>query len=163
MSGRGIFNWQQIQFPQAQMGGETFTSDWYINAIGPGASGAQGNLAATTAAQTTLQIQSDSAFELWKISYYATLNGVTEPQIDNIMCPVTVFIADGGSGRQLFSAPVPLSTIAGPGREPYPVPGRRIFLPNSTVTFTWYNPDSSAWNGILLVLHGRKLFNVTPT
>lgn len=154
------------QFPlwsQTDSNGQVseYTSDYFAYVIGPAANGAIGSLAAATASMQNLNFQADSYFVLNKISYTAILDGVTDPQPDNVMCPVTVFISDAGSGKQLMFAPVPLSTIAGPGREPFIVPGTRIFLPTSTVTFAFFNPDTTAWNNIALVLHGRKIYDVT--
>ena len=139
----------------------TYTSDYFAYNIGPGANGAAGNLAAAAIAQQPLQFQSDSYFEAWAITYSAMLDGATEPDVDNIFCPVTVFIADAGSGKQLFNQIIPLSQMAGPARQPFMIPGRRIFLPTSTVTFTFNNPDGTQWNSISLTLHGRKIFDIT--
>ena len=115
-----------------------------------------GDLAAAASATQPLTFQSNSYFEAWKLTFFATLDGATQPNLDNIQVPVSVFISDTGSGKQLMNAPVPLSDIAGPGRLPFIVPGKRIFLPNSTVTFTFANFDSAQWDNILLTLHRRK-------
>ena len=106
---------------------QTYTSDFFDYVVGPAANGAIGSIASLATVTQNLNFQADFYFELWKISYIAILHGVTAPQPDNVMCEVTVFISDAGSGKQLMFAPVPLSTIAGPGREPFLVPGKRIF------------------------------------
>jgi hypothetical protein len=156
-------SWQELQYPIESIGGEVFTTDYYANVIGPGVNGAIGNMVAGAAAQSILQIPSDSAFQCWKITFSANEHGATEMWSDAVQVPVTVFIVDGGSGRQILSQPVFLHQIGGPGRQPFLMPGKRIFLPNSTVTFTWANLDTNQWDNIGLVLHGRKIFNVTPT
>jgi len=155
------------QFPAWQQTGldgitRTYTSDLFAYNVGPGANGASGNLAAGASAQSQLNFQSDSYFECWKITYNAALNAAAEPLSDQIFCPVTLFISDAGSGKQLFNQVINLSQLAGPGREPFLIPGKRIFLPSSTVTFTWNNPDATAWNLLSVTLWGRKIFDITP-
>src|SRR6516165_1664323 len=109
------------QFPVWQNAqGQRFTSDYYIYGVGPGTGGIIGNLATSAAANVNITIQADSDFEWDYTTIYGEINGATaSPLPDNIDIPVTVLITDGGSGRQLFNQPIPVTSLAGLGREPY--------------------------------------------
>lgn len=150
------------QFPQWQnSSGQRFTSDYFIYGIGPGTNGAIGNLASAATSQQQITIQADSDFEWDYTTVYGQINGATaSPLPDNIDIPITVLITDGGSGRQLFNAPIPVTSLAGLGREPYILPQKRIFMGKSTVTFAFVNFGSATVNNFFLSLHGRKIFSL---
>jgi hypothetical protein len=158
MSGRGI-----QQFPVWQnQSGQKFTSDYFLYGVGPGANGAQGTLAHTATAKTVITIQADSDFEWDYTTVYGQISGAAaSPLPDNIDIPISVLISDGGSGRQLFNQQIPVTTLAGLGREPYILPQKRIFMGKSTVTFNFTNfdPVIDVLN-FFLTLHGRKIFSL---
>jgi hypothetical protein len=150
------------QFPRYRgQDGQFYTDDYFVYNIGPGVNGAAGNLAAAATANSNLNIQADSSFEWWYTTWYAEENGSTPPNVDNLLIPVSLLITDGGSGRNLFNQAMPISTLAGPGREPYPVPKKRIFMGKSTVNFFWTNFGAVTYNNISLSLHGRKIFTLS--
>src|SRR5262249_35859847 len=92
---------------------------------------------------------------------YGEINGATaSPLPDNIDIPISVLITDGGSGRQLFNQPIPVTSLAGLGREPYILPQKRIFMGKSTVTFAFLNFGGVTVNNFFLSLHGRKIFSL---
>lgn len=149
------------QFSKWQSGGQWYTDDYFLYNVGPGVNGAAGALGPAAAAQTQITIQADSNFEWCYTTFYAELNGATAPNVDNIMVPVSLNIVDGGSGRNLFNQAIPISTLAGVGREPYPLPKKRIFMGKSTVNFFWLNFSGAAtYNNISITLHGRKIFEL---
>lgn len=155
---RGI---QQFPVWQNQQG-QKFTSDYYIYGVGPGSNGAIGNLASGVTANTQITIQADSDFEWDYTTVYGEINGATaSPLPDNIDIPVSVLISDGGSGRQLFNQNIPITSLAGLGREPYILPQKRIFMGKSTVNFSFTNFSGSLTvNNLFLSLHGRKIFSL---
>jgi hypothetical protein len=151
------------QFPVWQNSqGQKFTSDYYIYGVGPGANGIRGNLAAGIAANVNITVQADSDFEWDYTTVYGEINGATaSPLPDNIDIPVSVLITDGGSGRQLFNQPIPVTSLAGLGREPYILPQKRIFMGKSTINFAFLNFDGTLTvNNLFLSLHGRKIFSL---
>lgn len=116
-------------------------------------------MAAAARAQSVIQIDSDSQFALLALSYQANVAAAALTESTNVIPLVTVYIADGGSGKYLMTAPVPLGTIAGDGKRPYRLIGPRIFQPNSTVNFNWVNYSAATTYDLTLVLHGVKLYN----
>ncbi len=150
------------QFPVWQnSSGQKFTSDYYLYGVGPGTNGAIGNIASAATANTQITIQADSDFEWDYTTVYGEINGATaSPLPDNIDIPISVLITDGGSGRQLFNQAIPVTTLAGLGREPYILPQKRIFMGKSTVNFSFLNFGAATVNNFFLTLHGRKIFSL---
>jgi hypothetical protein len=112
------------------------------------------------AAQSLIQIDADSQFALLAFSYQASILAAALTEGTNVIPLVTVSIADGGSGKYLMNAPIPLAAIAGDGKNPYRLIGPRVFQPNSTVNFNWASFVAAGTSyAITLVLHGVKLYN----
>ena len=112
------------------------------------------------AAQSLVQIDADSQFALLAFSYQASIAAAAITQDSNPIPLVTVAIQDGGSGKYLMTAPIPLGAIAGDGKCPYRLIGPRIFQPNSTVNFNWTSFVAAGTSYLItLVLHGVKLYN----
>ena len=151
------------QFPQwSNQNGQKFTSDYFVYGVGPAANGAIGNMAGAAVANSQITIQADSDFEWDYTSIYAEINDATlTTAFDNIDIPITVQITDGGSGRQLFNQPIPVTSLAGLGRQPYILPQKRIFMGKSTVNFFFTNLSGTQINNIMLSLHGRKIFSLS--
>ena len=146
-----------LQFPIVTGPSGQYTEDYYIYTVGPF------NLATNATSTQSFNVQADSSFEWMYTTFYANIHSATfaTPIVDNNIIPVNVLISDGGSGRQLFSAAVPLNSLAGIGREPFVLPITRIFMSKSTVNLTFTSFDATnAWDNIQLSLHGRKLFQV---
>lgn len=116
-------------------------------------------MAAAARAQSLIQVDADSQFALLALSYQANVAAAVLTEATNVIPLVTVYIADGGSGKYLMNAPVPLPTIAGDGKRPYRLIGPRIFQPNSTINFNWVNYSAATTYDLTLVLSGVKLFN----
>lgn len=155
MSNPGSTGYGNQQFSPIGGSGGQYTQDYFLYVIGPF------NIAAAATAQGNINIQADSNF-IWQYStMFAALHSLNfdTPITDNLLIPITVQIADGGSGRQLFSAPVPINSLAGIGREPYVMPINRIFMSKSTVNFSFTSIDANnQWDFVTLTLHGRKSF-----
>jgi len=119
-----------------------------------------GNLSTVTPnQQSIIQVDADSQFALIALSYSANIAAAALTESANIIPLVTVQITDGGSGKNLSNAPLPLSAIAGDGKRPYRLIGPRIFQPSSTINFNWANAVAAGTTyTITLVLHGVKLY-----
>lgn len=140
--------------------------DFFVYTIGPNpATNAALTLAPGVGAILNFQIQADSSFELWAIT--ATSNSGT----GTTMFPsqVTVQLSDGGSSRNLFSAPVPLALVAGQAlnalnggglMEPHWLPVARRFVSNSQVNVSVLNIDTATtYSNFQISFIGRKIYN----
>lgn len=111
-------------------------------------------------AQSLIQLDADSQFAWLATSYQANIAAAALTEATNVIPLVTVNIQDGGSGKYLSSAPLPLAAIAGDGKRPYRLIGPRIFQPSATVNFNWVNAVAAGTSyTITLVFHGVKLYN----
>jgi len=111
-------------------------------------------------AQSLIQLDADSQFAWLATSYQADIANATLTEATNVIPLLLVNIQDGGSGKYLSSAPLPVATIAGDGKRPYRLIGPRIFQPSATVNFNWTNNVVAGTTlSISLVFHGVKLYN----
>lgn len=116
-------------------------------------------LVAAAAVQQQVLIQNDSDFECRRISWYATIANAAFVSAAIPIPSVTATITDSGSGRQLESAAVPLTSIAyGPLQEPFDLPWPKVFTRNSTVVLTLTNFDAAQAYNVRVTMHGRKIF-----
>lgn len=116
-----------------------------------------------TPQSSVLQFDADSQFLCIALSYQASIQtgglGAPLTEATNVIPLVSVNIQDGGSGKYLMNAPVPLGAIAGDGKRPYRLIGPRVFQPNSTVNFNWQSfVTAGTTYKITLVLHGIKVY-----
>lgn len=99
-----------------------------------------------------LTIETNSAFECWKVLISCTADGDTDTNPNN----VTIRLQDNGTGRFLSGAQIAqriISPISGENRFPTPV----IFAPSSTLVCE-YTDLSAGANSVSVVLQGFKLF-----
>lgn len=131
------------------------TEDFFIYGI------SIASIATNVTVNQQITIQADSNFEWVMSTVEGNLTGNTDDQnLDGITIPLTVNIVDGGSGRNLMSSPIPLSGIAGTGKQPFILPVPRMFSAKSTVTFSFYNFSANTWLNIYFNLIGRKIFDL---
>lgn len=71
-------------------------------------------------------------------------------------------VEDTGTGRTLFSNPIPVQSIAGSGELPYPFSPARLFRKNSTLVVTVTNSAAATATNVRVQLHGHKLFAQAP-
>ena len=122
-----------------------------------------GNMVAGATKTQTVTIQADSQFEWMRSTVSGNLHGATEPFPDNILLPITVFISDTGSGRQLMSSAVQVNELAGKGTLPFINPASRIFEPSAVISITAVSfSAASQYDNIEFVFHGRKIFKGGP-
>lgn len=133
---------------------ETFLEDYFVYVA------AIGTLTTLANSITNIQIQADSSFEWLESTFSGNLNGNAEPWTDATILPVTAQITDTGAGRALFNAPVPISMIAGTGKQPFILPVSRIFQANAIIQVSATSYSASTWNNIYLSFIGRKIWNV---
>lgn len=113
-------------------------------------------------AQSQIQFDADSQFLWIATSYQANIGGALVEESTNVIPLVNLQMQDGGSGKYLSNAPLPLGAIAGDGKRPYRLIGPRVWQPNSTLNINWSavsNLVAGSTYSITLVLHGLKLYS----
>ncbi len=149
MSNPGQQSRQQIQVD----GQVYFGQDFYIYTA------AMGNFAPAATATVNIQIQSDSDFEWIEATCYGNLHGATAPFLDNILLPINFTLIDSGSSRQLFNAPIPVTTFAGTGKQPFILPVSRLFKAYTNIQVIGTSFDATnTYDFVSLNFIGRKLF-----
>jgi hypothetical protein len=121
-----------------------------------------GPFTAAAVLQAQVIIQANTAFELREIVYSWNLDQAGFTEATRPIPLVTLQLQDSGSGKNLFSAPVPLDSVAVLGQNRrrasmWP----RIFSPNSAISAIVTNYDGTAVTGSLrLTLTGRHLYKL---
>lgn len=117
------------------------------------------SLAAGASSSPNIQIQSDSDFELQKLTFYCDSNaGLTYST--RLFPQLSMLITDAGSGRQLSNVALPFGAMMGDGELPFILPQTKIFVRNSQVNLQIANFSSATtYYNIYVLLIGRKLFN----
>ena len=148
------------QIVQANAEGYVFDTDTFAYIISPTA-----NIAPGGSSIATIQITDDATFQ-WELSTGSLVldnsgAGTTSPLQFAFM---TVQIMDGGPARNIFNIPVHWSNVVGIGQFPHILPIPKRFAPRSTIQISFTNIDTARTiqAASQLVLHGRKLFNVSP-
>jgi hypothetical protein len=122
--------------------------------------GLAAGLAPAAVYPVNINIQADSDFKLVKLTQFANNHAaVTNLTESTRPLPlVTIQMVDTGSGRNLFSGPVPIPGLFGDGRIPFILPIIRIFKASATITVTFTNYDTAITYDVYLQLIGTKLF-----
>jgi len=116
------------------------------------------SLLAGDATQGAIQIQSDSDFELSKLTMFADISLAAETEATRVLPLVTVQITDTGTGRQLFANPLPIPAIMGDGRIPFILPVPKVFSANASVAVAVANFSAAIDYGLRICLIGAKIF-----
>lgn len=100
-------------------------------------------------AQSQVVIQDDSDFEMLGLMYHYSLSAAAFTASTRPIPNWTVQLTDSGAGAGLFSAAVPLDSIAvnGESGSPRPLPASRFFRRNSTVICQVFNFDAAVVTG----------------
>lgn len=112
-----------------------------------------------------IPIQADSDFEWIESTCAAFIDGTAAGTAltDALYIPIDVQIVDSGSGRQLFNQPVPITSFAGTGKQPFILPVPRKFMARSNIQITATNNDpNNKYDQVFLNLIGRKIFKMGP-
>lgn len=118
-----------------------------------------GNMAPAAVVNVNVTVQADSDFLWMMATCFGNLHGQTPPFTDNTLLPINISIQDSGSGRSLFSQPIPLSSIAGNGKQPFILPLPRKFKSRSNIAIVAQNMDAAnTYDNLSLNLIGLKLF-----
>lgn len=116
------------------------------------------NVLRGTSKSFSLSIEADAYFLLHKLSYFIEKSGQAAPtESTRVIGLVDIQITDTGSGRNLMSDTVDISSIAGHEGLPFIPPARRVFKPSSSVQVIFNNyATGEDYNRISLYFHGVK-------
>lgn len=106
---------------------------------------------------TQINIDAGNDFYWFASSYQLAVTGA--PVVTPL---INVVITDTGSQRQLMNAPVPISCIAGDGKNPYRLLLPRLFKGNSIIQFAWTSYENANTDVFAFVMHGWRLPLNTP-
>lgn len=103
-----------------------------------------------------IAIEADSYFIIDKMSYFARITATTLTENSRLVPIVSCKITDTGSGRNLMSAGVQVSALAGHEGLPFVLPIDRWLKANSTLQFEFTNQSTDIYADFVLYLHGSK-------
>lgn len=115
-------------------------------------------LAAGASTTQTFTIQADSDFLWTKGAYFADIAGASQQQSTRVIPLCSVLIQDTGSGRNLMSSSVPVSSLFGTGELPMILPRQRLFVARAQVQVTVTNFDAANTYNLRLSFIGEKGF-----
>ncbi len=118
-------------------------------------------IAAGANASDNINIQADSDFILYKLSFFATdITGASVGQTDStrVLPSVAVQITDTGSGRQVLDGPLPIPAIFGTGELPFILPAPRRFAANSTISLSYSNFADTETYQLFMAFIGMKVY-----
>lgn len=110
--------------------------------------------------QQQIIIQADSDFELRRICYHYDRAGAAFTQQTRPIPNISIQIQDSGSGRNLFNAAVPLTSVANaPDQAQRDMTWPKIFARNSTIVVQLTNFDAAVSDGNTRISFlGRKIY-----
>jgi len=114
--------------------------------------------AAGGTANGSFTVQADSNF-LWEDAcFFADVAAAAQTNDTRVLPLVTCSIQDGGSGRKLMAAQVPIPSIFGYGSEPYHLPTPRFFRAQTQVIIDVTNFSAATIYNLRLSFIGTKFF-----
>lgn len=116
-------------------------------------------LAAAATDTFNLQIEADAYFVITKLSFMADIAGAAQTEDSRVIPLVRCLITDTGSGRNLMSQAVDISSLAGHEGLPFVTPVDRWIKPNSAINIQFSNySNATTYANVSLYLHGRKIW-----
>lgn len=118
-------------------------------------------LTAGSQATQSISIEADASFVWVKSCFFASLASAAQTDSSRVIPLINVQITDSGSGRNLQSAPVPISCMAGQGELPFILPVPREFKARSTINVTFNNFSTATdYSDVSLLMIGYKIFQM---
>ena len=117
-----------------------------------------GLAAAGGTATGNFTVQADSNFLWERACFFADIAAAAQTDSSRVVPLVSCSIQDGGSGRKLMAAEVPISSIFGIGNEPFDLPTPRFFRAQTQVIVTVTNFSAATVYNLRLSFIGTKFF-----
>lgn len=109
-------------------------------------------------AQSSFTVQADSNF-LWQYGVFeADLAGAAMLDGTRVLPLISCVIQDAGSGRNLMSSAVPVTSIFGSGEMPFVLPTPRFFRAQTQVNVTLLNFSAATNYALRLSFIGTKFW-----
>lgn len=116
-------------------------------------------VAAGIAQTSTINIEADSDFVLVKMALFGDLAGAVQTDSTRVIPLGTLQLLDTGSGRNLFSTPIPVDSIFGNGQLPFVLPIPREFKAKASIQLTFTNfSAATTYTNVWASLIGYKQF-----
>jgi hypothetical protein len=131
-----------------------YVEDFFVNEVDTAAAG----IANGATSNLNFIVQADSDFKLVKMTYFADIALAAQTDSTRIVPLVTIQVVDTGSGRQLFSSPMPIASLCGTGQLPFILPVPRIFKARSNVAIILANFSAASTYNIRVSFIGTKIF-----
>lgn len=116
------------------------------------------SLAAAASNEAAIQIQADSEFEVQKLAFFADIAGAVQTESTRVLPLMTIQVTDTGTGRQMFSLPIPIPAIMGDGRIPFILPTTKVFSASSAVLVSVTNYSAATAYLLRVLMIGAKIF-----
>lgn len=118
---------------------------------------ANGNPIAPGATVTfNINIQKDANFKILAGCYECDVGGAPQLDATRQLALATVLLTDTGSGRAFMDTPVPITSLFGDGRLPFPWPSPKIMKALSTLQVQVFNFDTVNTYNLRLNFIGNK-------
>ena len=105
-----------------------------------------------------IPIQADADFKILATAYQANLAGAVQTASTYQWPNVTVLLTDTGSGRQMMSAAVPITSLFGTGQEPFIWPTPKIMAARSNLQVQVISQEAAVTPLITLSFFGVKMY-----
>lgn len=106
----------------------------------------------------SIQILAAADFKWIKSTYQSDIDAAAFLTSTQPIPNATVQITESGTGRQMFSNPIPIGAFFGFGTLPFILPIAKIFSARSSVQFQVVNYDATVTYNIQLAIHGMNMF-----
>lgn len=112
---------------------------------------------------TTITIEQDSDFWITSLQQFTATSAATPTESTEILPMILIMVIDSGSGRQLFSSPIPLTSVAGNGQRPHYLRYPRLVRRSSSlqVSVLSYDPTTASYGFVKVIFEGFKQYG-TP-
>jgi len=111
---------------------------------------------ANGAVNATLDIQADSDFVLTYLSACVNITANGDMKVNRNL---TLQIQDTSTGKLFFSAPTPVTLVAGGGGFPFVFPAPRVINANTNLLLTAQNRDTAQdYNQMFVAFGGTRIY-----
>lgn len=115
-------------------------------------------LAAGATANGAIAVEADSEFEVQKLAMFADIAAAVQTASTRVLPLVTIQITDTGTGRPMFSIPLPIPAIFGDGQIPFLLPTTKVFTKRASIAVAVVNFSAATTYNLRVVLIGSKIF-----
>lgn len=116
------------------------------------------NLLAGQSQTKSFNIQADSAFMVHNQTQMTVQAAGGQTESTRVLPVVNIMVIDTGTGRQLYSAAVPVISQFGTAELPYILPRPKFFMSRATVSVEVTNVSNVVYQRLELQWNGEKIY-----